>query len=411
MNPKIKNISAREILDSRANPTVEARVELETGDMGIASVPSGASTGVHEAHELRDGDKSRYNGKGVLTAVKNINEVIRPALMNRNAANQLEIDREMIALDGSKNKSNLGANAILAVSLATAKAVAASEKVALYEYLENKNSINFPTPMFNLLNGGAHASNNVDIQEFMVVPHELPLPEAIRAGSEIYHTLGKILKSKGLATGVGDEGGFAPDLGSDEEAIDLLCTAITQAGYSTDKVGIALDVASSEWFDNGKYVLPKRGQERSRQELIKYYEALCDKYPIISIEDGLAEDDFDGWQELTIALGSKIMLVGDDLFVTNEERLNMGIRMGVGNAILIKPNQIGSLSETMSVIARAKEAGYSYIISHRSGETCDTSIADIAVATGAKFIKTGAPCRGERVAKYNRLLEIYDYHK
>lgn len=411
MKAIIKNIYAREILDSRANPTVEAKVILEGGEIGIASVPSGASTGIHEAHELRDGDKSRFGGKGVLTAVKNVNEVICPALIGREATNQTEIDREMITLDGSKNKSNLGANAILAVSLAVAKAAAAHKGCELYEYLNPNGARSFPTPMFNLLNGGAHAANNIDIQEFMVVPHGLPLPEAIRAGSEIYHTLGKILKGKGLSTGVGDEGGFAPDLGSDEEAIELLCRAITEAGYTTDKVGIALDVASSEWFDNGEYKLPKRKQTKSYKELIEYYQRLCDSYPIISIEDGLAEDDFDGWQELTIALGNRIMLVGDDLFVTNEERLNMGIRMGVGNAILIKPNQIGSLSETMSVIKRAKEAGYHYIISHRSGETPDTSIADIAVATGARFIKTGAPCRGERVAKYNRLLEIYDTNK
>lgn len=407
MKAKIKNISAREILDSRANPTVEASVELESGEIGIASVPSGASTGIHEAHELRDGDKSRYRGRGVLEAVKNINDLIRPALIGCDATDQAGIDRRMISLDGSKNKATLGANAILAVSLATARASARQKKIELYEYLKTADGGGFPTPMFNLLNGGAHATNNVDIQEFMVVPHGLVLPEAIRAGSEIYHTLGSILKRRELSCGVGDEGGFAPNLDSDEQAIELLCQAIVDSGYSTDKIGIALDVASSEWYENGKYFLPKRKRDMSRQELINYYESLCDKYPIISIEDGLAEDDFDGWQELTIALGGRIMLVGDDLFVTNEERLGMGIRLGVANAILIKPNQIGSLTETMNVISKAKEAGYKFIISHRSGETTDSSIADIAVATGARFIKTGAPCRGERVAKYNRLLEIY----
>lgn len=409
MQNRIKEISAREIIDSRANPTVEARVELESGVIGAASVPSGASTGVHEAHELRDGDKSRFGGRGVLRAVKNINEIIRPALLNHDASDQAGIDRKMIALDQSKNKSNLGANAILAVSLAVARAAASESGIELYEYLGRGESKGLPTPMFNLLNGGAHAANNIDIQEFMVVPHGLALPDAIRAGSEIYHTLGRLLRADGLSTGVGDEGGFAPDLESDEEAIKLLCQAISESGYSTDKVGIALDVASSEWYKNGEYVLPKRGQTLDKTELIEYYVGLCDRYPIISIEDGLGEDDFDGWRELTDRLGDGIMLVGDDLFVTNEERLNMGIRLGAGNAILIKPNQIGSLSETMSVIRRAREMGYKYIISHRSGETTDTSIADIAVATCAPFIKTGAPCRGERVAKYNRLLEIYSY--
>ncbi len=407
MKNKIKEIKAREILDSRANPTVEARVALESGAVGVASVPSGASTGIHEAHELRDGDKARYNGRGVLSAVRNINEVIRPALLGADADDQVGIDRKMIALDQSKNKENLGANAILAVSLAAARAAAEESGLELYQHLGKGESKCLPTPMFNLLNGGAHAANNIDIQEFMVVPYGLSLPDAIRAGSEIYHTLGRLLRAEGLSTGVGDEGGFAPDLRSDEDAIKLLCRAITESGYSTDKIGIALDVASSEWYKNQRYVLPKRGVTLSAGELIEYYSELCDKYPIISIEDGLGEDDFDGWRELTDRLGDRIMLVGDDLFVTNEERLDMGIKLGVGNAILIKPNQIGSVSETMSVIRRARENGYKYIISHRSGETTDTSIADIAVATCAPFIKTGAPCRGERVAKYNRLLEIY----
>ena len=372
MKNRIKNISAREILDSRSNPTVEARVVLESGDAGVASVPSGASTRIHEAHELRDKDKSRYNGKGVLTAVKNVNEIIAPALIGKDATNQPEIDRIMLELDGSKNKSRLGANAILAVSLAASRAAAKLAGIELYEYLFTTGGGRMPTPMFNLLNGGAHASNNIDIQEFMVVPHGLNLPDAIRAGSEIYHTLGRLLRERGLSTGVGDEGGFAPNLDTDEEAIELLCLAIRESGYSSDKVGIALDVASSEWYENGAYVLPKRGTRLTGRELITWYGELCDKYPIMSIEDGLSEDDFDGWRELTLALGKRCMLVGDDLFVTNEERLGYGISSGIANAILIKPNQIGSLSETMRVIKMAREAGYNYIISHRSGETTDT---------------------------------------
>ena len=403
----IKKIVAREILDSRANPTVEAKVVLESGTIGVASVPSGASTGLHEAYELRDGDKDRYFGKGVLSAVQNVNEVIAPALIGKSVMNQEEIDKIMIDLDGRKNKSYLGANAILAVSLACSRAAAAESGVELYQHL-GAQEISLPTPMFNLLNGGAHAANNIDIQEFMVVPHGLSLPDAIRAGSEIYHTLGRLLKDRGLSTGVGDEGGFAPNLENDEEAIRLLCEAIEKSGYSTDKVGIALDVASSEWYEKDRYVMPKRRQTMDRVQLISYYIDLCKRYPIISIEDGLSEDDFEGWRELTLALGGKVMLVGDDLFVTNTQRLDMGIKLGAGNSILIKPNQIGSLSETMNVIDMARNAGYKFIISHRSGETTDTSIADIAVATGAPFIKTGAPCRGERVAKYNRLLEIYE---
>lgn len=407
MKKKIKNITAREILDSRSNPTVEARVELESGAVGIASVPSGASTGIHEAHELRDGDKGRYCGKGVLTAVKNINDIIRPALLDAMADEQEAIDRKMIALDQSINKANLGANAILAVSLAVARATAVDSGLELYQYLGKRTKGKAPTPMFNLLNGGAHASNNVDIQEFMVVPHGLSLDEAIRAGSEIYHTLGRILKEKGLSTAVGDEGGFAPNLTSDEEAIRFLCQAITDSGYSLDKVGIALDVASSEWFSDGKYHLPKRNEKVTADELIERYKDLCEKYPIISIEDGIAEDDYDGWVRLTKALGDKIMLVGDDFFVTNERRLKEGIRLSAANAILIKPNQIGTLTETLNVISLAQNSGYKVIVSHRSGETNDTAISDIAVAVGAEFIKAGAPCRGERVAKYNRLSEIY----
>ena len=409
MKNKIKDITAREILDSRSNPTVEARVELESGTIGIASVPSGASTGIHEAHELRDGDKARYGGRGVLGAVKNITDIIRPALIDSTADEQEAIDRKMIALDQSINKANLGANSILAVSLAVARSAANEAKLELYQYLGERRKKKAPTPMFNLLNGGAHASNNVDIQEFMVVPHGLSLEDAIRAGSEIYHTLGRLLRDRGLSTAVGDEGGFAPDLESDEMAIKLLCQAITDSGYTLDKIGIALDVASSEWFSSGQYHLPKRNETVTADELIDRYKALCQKYPIISIEDGVAEDDYDGWVRLTKALGDKIMLVGDDFFVTNERRLREGIRLSAANAILIKPNQIGTLTETLKVISVAQESGYKVILSHRSGETNDTSISDIAVAIGAEFIKAGAPCRGERVAKYNRLMEIYPY--
>lgn len=407
MKSKIKEIYAREILDSRSNPTIEASVILESGAIGTASVPSGASTGMHEAHELRDKDSARYNGKGVLLAVERVNDRIRNALVGLDALNQADIDEKMILLDQTKNKSGLGANSILAVSLATAKAAAMFKGLELYEYLSTSNDERMPTPMFNLLNGGAHASNNLDIQEFMVVPYGLDLPDAIRAGSEIYHTLGNLLRENGLSTGVGDEGGFAPDLKTDEEAIELLCLAIEKSGYSDQEIGIALDVAASEWYENDTYVLPKRGTTFSAEELIDRYSALCKKYPIISIEDGLGEDDFDGWKMLTKSLGDKCMLVGDDLFVTNKERLAFGIKENIANSILIKPNQIGSLSETMGVIELAQNTGYKYIISHRSGETTDTYIADIAVATSAPFIKTGAPCRGERVAKYNRLLEIY----
>ena len=407
MSDKIKLIKAREIIDSRGNPTVEATVMLESGAVGIASVPSGASTGIHEAHELRDKDKSRYNGKGVLLAVNNVNQLICPALLGMSAGDLEKIDEKMIALDGTKNKSRLGANATLAVSLATARAAAAHKGAELYAHLSSTDEGKPPIPMFNVLNGGAHASNNIDIQEFMLVPHGLSLDDGIRAGVEIYHALGRILKSKGLSTGVGDEGGFAPNLASDEEAIDLLCQAIKEGGYSFDQVGIALDVASSEWFEDGEYILPKRQKKMTAEELIEYYSALIESYPIISIEDGLAEDDFAGWQKMTKRLGAKILLVGDDLFVTNVERLSEGISLGIGNAILIKPNQIGTLTETLKVIRLAKESGYKVILSHRSGETTDTAIADIAAAVGSDLIKSGAPCRGERVAKYNRLSEIF----
>ena len=406
MKNKIAKILAREIIDSRGNPTIETKVILESGAVGTASVPSGASTGAHEAHELRDGDRSRFNGKGVLSAVKNVNEEISNALVGLDATDLAHIDDIMISLDGTKNKSRLGANAILSVSLATARAVSESFGVQLYKHLSTEECSRSPVPMFNVLNGGAHASNNIDIQEFMLVPYGLSLNDGIRAGAEIYHTLGRLLRDRELSTGVGDEGGFAPNLSSDEDAIELLCIAIKESGYDFDKIGIALDVASSEWYENGNYVLPKRSKRMTADELIEYYNKLIDRYPIISIEDGLAEDDFSGWQRLTQRLGKRIMLVGDDLFVTNQERLKEGISLGIANTILIKPNQIGTLSETLRVIAMAKEAGYNVIISHRSGETSDTAIADIAVATNAGFIKSGAPCRGERVAKYNRLTDI-----
>ena len=331
---------------------------------------------------------------------------IEPALLGLDATRQEEIDGLLCSLDATENKERLGANAILAISLAVAKAAAAHQNVELYRYLGGVRASAFPAPMFNILNGGRHADNNIEIQEFMVVPHGLSVSEAVRAGSEIYHALAKILKAKGLSTAVGDEGGFAPDLSSDEEAIELLVEAIGAAGYSTDTVGIALDAAASEWYENGKYKMKKRSSESTAEQLIEYYSCICRKYPIISIEDGLSEDDFAGWCALTEAIGDKVMLVGDDLFVTNEKRLARGIELGAGNAILIKPNQIGTLTEVMRVIELATRSGYKYIISHRSGETLDTSISDIAVATCAPFIKAGAPCRGERVAKYNRLREI-----
>lgn len=401
----IQKVEALEILDSRGNPTAQAEIYLSDGSRGKASVPSGASTGIHEAHELRDGDGARFFGKGVTAAVRNIEQIIAPALVGKSPFEQDMIDGIMTELDGTESKSRLGANAILATSLAVARAGAASRKIPLYSYL-GIGEPSLPCPMFNLLNGGAHAANNIDVQEFMVVPHGLEYSEGLRCGAEIYHTLGKILKSKGLSTAVGDEGGYAPSLESDEEAVELLNRAITESGYSTDKVGIALDVASSEWYEGGRYIRPKRGVGSDADGLIDYYCRLIDKYPIVSIEDGLSEDDFEGWAKMTERLGKRIMLVGDDLFVTNAKRLEMGIKMGAGNTILIKPNQIGSLSESMKVIDMARQNGYGYIISHRSGDTDDTAIADIAVATGAGFIKSGAPCRAERVAKYNRLLEI-----
>ena len=406
--PQILKCTAREILDSRGNPTVEATVMLTDGTVGVASVPSGASTGIYEAHEKRDGDKSRYFGKGVLDAVYGVCKIISPALSGVCAAEQKEIDKILTELDGSENKSVLGANAILAVSLAAARASANFYRVPLFKYLGGASACRLPVPMMNILNGGAHASNNVEIQEFMIVPVGAEcFSEALRMGSEIYHTLRKILISKKLSSSVGDEGGFAPNLESDEQAIELIINAINQAGYDTDTVKLALDAAASEWYDgSGRYKLPKRGSEMSREELIKYWQRIILKYPIISLEDGLDQQDFEGWTALTARLGGRCMLVGDDLFVTNADRLRKGTSVAAGNAILIKPNQIGTLSETLDVINIAKDSGYSFILSHRSGETEDTTLADIAVAVNSPFIKAGAPCRSDRVAKYNRLLRI-----
>lgn len=407
LSTEIINVEGFELLDSRSNPTVAARITLKDGSQGFAISPSGASTGEFEAYELRDNDPKRYKGKGVLKAVENINGEIREAIIGKCACRQKEIDKILIDTDGTKNKSRLGANAILAVSLAIAKAVANSQKVPLYKYLGGINAKVLPRPMMNILNGGAHAANNIDIQEFMIIPVTAPaFSEGLRICSEIYHTLGGILKEKGKATGVGDEGGFAPDLNSDEEAIELICQAVNNAGYDQNQIKIALDIASSEWYENGRYRLPKRNKICSAEELTEYYKKLCSDYPIISIEDGVAENDWDGWKHLTHELGDKIQLVGDDLFVTNTERLNKGISQGAANSILIKPNQIGTLSETLDVINLARQNGYSTIISHRSGESEDTTIADIAVGLNAGQIKTGAPCRSDRTAKYNRLLLI-----
>lgn len=406
-NLKIVNVEGFELLDSRSNPTVGARVTLQDGSSGFALAPSGASTGEFEAHEKRDEDPSRYCGKGVSDAVKLINTEIKNMLINLETANQRTVDNALISLDGTENKSRLGANAILAVSLAVAKAVSSHYDLPLYRHLGGIAGVKLPRPMMNILNGGAHASNNIDIQEFMIIPFTAQtFSEGLRQCSEIYHTLGKILKSQNKSVGVGDEGGFAPDLESDEEAIELIVKAITDAGYTTDEIKIALDVASSEWYKDGGYHLPKRKVQKTAQELIDYYSQLIEKYPIISIEDGVAEEDWSGWATLTKALGNKIQLVGDDLFVTNTKRLKKGIANKTANSILIKPNQIGTLTETLDVISLAQNNGYTCVISHRSGETEDTTIADIAVAVNAGQIKTGAPCRSDRVAKYNRLILI-----
>lgn len=407
--PQIYRCCAREILDSRGNPTVEATVMLDDGTVGVASAPSGASTGRHEAVELRDAEKERYHGKGVRVAVENVCKEISPALYGMYSTDQAQIDRMMIELDGTDDKSHLGANAILAVSLACARASANYYRVPIYKYLSGLTAHRMPTPMFNILNGGAHSSNNIEIQEFMIVPvGAQSYSHALQMGSEIYHNLGNILKEKGFSANVGDEGGYAPDLHDDEEALDLILEAIERSTYSTNDVKIALDVASSAWIqeDEGIYRTLKRNSEYTAEGLISYYEKLVEKYPIISIEDGLAEEDVVGWQELTARLGDKIMLVGDDLFVSNPNRLADGMDMGLANAILVKPNQIGTLTETLETVRVAREGGYKFILSHRSGETEDTTLCDIAVATGAPFIKAGAPCRGERIAKYNRLLRI-----
>ncbi|GMA58170.1 enolase [Alicyclobacillus sacchari] len=387
---EIFDVHAREVLDSRGNPTVEVEVELESGAIGRAIVPSGASTGAHEAVELRDGDKGRYLGKGVLNAVKNVNEVITPELIGEEALDQVAIDDLLIGLDGTPNKGKLGANAILTVSMAVAKAAAAELGVPLYRYLGGFYARTLPTPMMNILNGGKHADNTVDIQEFMVVPHGAEtFREALRMGAEIFHNLKKVLADKGLATTVGDEGGFAPNLKTNEEAIQIIVEAIEKAGYKPgEQASIALDVASTELYKDGLYHFEGEGVTRSADELIAYYEALLGKYPIVSIEDGLSEDDWGGWAKLTKALGNKLQLVGDDLFVTNVQRLQQGIAQGVGNSILVKVNQIGTLTETFAAIEMAKRARYTSIISHRSGESEDTTIADIAVATNAGQIKT-----------------------
>jgi len=409
LKPQIIKCSGREILDSRGNPTVEATVVLSDGTVGVASVPSGASTGVYEAVEKRDSEKARYGGRGVLSAVDMICRHISPEIVGMYATEQSALDKALCELDGTDNKSRLGANAILAVSLANARACAASYQTPLYRWLGGVRAVRLPIPMMNILNGGAHASNNVEIQEFMIVPTGAQsFADALRIGSEIYHTLGSILKRQGKSTGVGDEGGFAPDLESDERAIEYIIEAIEKSGYDTRTVKVALDVASSEWYDieSATYNLSKRGIRFDTSELIGYVGELCRKYPIISVEDGLDQRDFDGWAQLTRELGDRVMLVGDDLFVTNPKRLRAGIDMGAANAVLVKPNQIGTLSEVIEVCDMAAYSGYSHILSHRSGETEDTTIADIAVAVGAPFIKSGAPCRTDRVAKYNRLLRI-----
>ncbi len=407
MNFEIKEIKAYEIIDSRGMPTIKTNVEFKGGMCGCASVPSGASTGSYEAHELRDGDKQRYQGKGVLKAVNNVNTTIKKEIISLGTTRQRIIDHKMIELDGTKNKSKLGANAMLSVSLALGKANAKAHGIPFYQYIGGACSSKMPIPMMNILNGGAHAGNNLDIQEFMIVPIGFDsFSDALRAGCEIYQRLKEILISRKLSVSVGDEGGFAPDLKDEGEAIELIIEAIKCANYDTESVKIALDVASSEWYENGKYVLKKSGGSFSSDALIDKWSSLVSRYPIISLEDPLSEDDYTGWEKLTRLIGDKVMLVGDDLFVTNEKRLQKGINLGIANAILIKPNQIGTLTETLDVITLAKQRGYQTIISHRSGETDDTSIADIAVGTNAGFIKTGAPCRTERTIKYNRLLEI-----
>ena len=405
----IDSVHAREILDSRGNPTVEAEVALVTGDVGRAAVPSGASTGEHEAVELRDGDRARYGGKGVTRAVQNINETIAREVEGMDALDQAELDAALVALDGTPTKSNLGANALLAVSLACARAAAAYLEIPLYRYLGGANARTLPVPMMNILNGGAHADNNVDFQEFMIVPVGAEsFAEALRAGAEIFHSLKSVLKKRGYSTGVGDEGGFAPDLKSNEEAVETILEAVTRAGYNAGvNVMLALDPAASEFYDGENYVFKKSdGRRLSSAEMVAYWKNWAGQYPIISIEDGMAENDWDGWKLMTDELGARMQLVGDDLFVTNTEFLRRGIELGVANSILIKVNQIGTLTETLDCIEMARSAGRTAVISHRSGETEDTFIADLAVATGVGQIKTGSLSRTDRVAKYNQLLRI-----
>ncbi|OUM98623.1 MAG: phosphopyruvate hydratase [Firmicutes bacterium ZCTH02-B6] len=404
----IETVKAREILDSRGNPTVEVEVHLVDGSVGRAAVPSGASTGAHEAVELRDGDKRRYLGRGVLQAVENVRERIAPEIVGMDALEQVEIDRLMIQLDGTPNKSRLGANAILGVSLAVAKAAAASVGLPLYRYVGGSAARDLPVPLMNILNGGKHADNNVDIQEFMIMPvGASSFAEGLRMGAEVFHSLKAVLRDKGLATGVGDEGGFAPDLPSNKAALDVIVAAIERAGYVPGQdVVLALDVASTELWRDGAYHLPGEGVTRDTAGMIAFYKELVGAYPIVSIEDPLAEDDWDGWAQITRELGDRVQLVGDDLFVTNPERLQRGIDLGVANSILVKVNQIGTLTETLEAVDKAHRAGYTAIMSHRSGETEDTTIADLAVAVNAGQIKTGAPSRTDRVAKYNQLLRI-----
>jgi enolase len=405
----IAAIRAREILDSRGNPTIEVDVALESGARGRAAVPSGASTGTREALELRDGDRKRYLGKGVRNAVANVQKILAPSLLGRDAADQVALDRAMIALDGTPNKSKLGANAILGVSLAVAKAAADEAKLPLYRYLGGANAHELPVPLMNVINGGAHADNNLDLQEFMIVPAGAPtFAEALRMAAEVFHTLKALLKKKGLSTAVGDEGGFAPNLGSNEEALALIVEAIEMAGYKPGRdLALALDAAASEFYENGRYVMKGEAQaQRSSEDMIKYYENLIRRYPILSIEDGLGEQDWKGWKMLTERLGERVQLVGDDIFVTNPEIFAKGIAEGLGNSILIKLNQIGTLTETLETIEMAKRAGYTAVVSHRSGETEDVTIADLAVGLSAGQIKTGSLSRTDRTAKYNRLLRI-----
>ncbi len=407
---KVEKVFGTEILDSRGHPTVSATVILNDGSVGVGYCPSGASTGKFEAHEKRDGDKNRYGGKGVLTAVANIDSVICPALKSLNCVNMQSADKTMIDLDGTPNKTNLGANAMLSVSMAVVKALSAHYKMPLFRYIGGVSSQKLPIPMMNILNGGAHATNNIDIQEFMIMPVAAQnFKEGLRACSEIYHNLGLLLQSKGFSTAVGDEGGFAPNLSSDEEAIELIIKAIENSGYDTNYIKIALDATATEWVKGDGYYLPKRKINFTTTQMIDYFKNLASSYPICSIEDPLGEEDFDGFSLLTSEIGKKVQIVGDDLFVTNKGRLEFGASKSAGNAVLIKPNQIGTVSETLDTIITAKTLGYRSIISHRSGETEDTFIADLAVAVNSGQIKTGSPCRSERLSKYNRLLRIMEY--